>query len=268
MNLEVQVAAMHQIDFSLYEAMNIKTDAIIANQCEQNKYEEKTVNGKSVKLISSNKRGVGKNRNLALVYSCGDIILFSDMDVIYYEDYEKIVVDEFEEMPDADAIIFGLIYTKEGRFLSEEKYKKKRVHIYNGLKFGTAGLAVKSDTIKKYNLHFSELFGGGCIYGCGEDSIFILDMLKSGARVYSSDKIIGMCARDESTWFEGYNEKYLYDKGAFVAACFPRTKFIVKWYFLFRLKKLTDLGFCRMMKCINDGMQGYCGLKSFREKKK
>lgn len=264
MKIEVHVAAMHQSDLSIYEKMNINTDAIIANQCDTNKFDESIINGKTVKMVSTNTRGVGKNRNFALMYSKGDIILFSDMDLTYYDGYERVILDEFESLPNADAIIFGLIYTRDGKFIAEIKNTKKRVHIYNGMKYGTAGLAVKSKAVKKYNLHFSELFGGGCIYGSGEDSIFILDLLKSGCKVYSSDKIIAKCARDKSSWFEGYNDKYMYDRGALIASCFPKMKSIVKWYFPFRFRQLSEMNFGSMIKYINYGIEGFDDLKSFK----
>lgn len=257
LNIEVHVAAMYQSDFSLYNKMNIKSDAIIANQCELNRYEETIICGRSVRLLSTNTRGVGKNRNLALLYSKGDIILFSDMDITYYDNYEETIINEFKSMPDADCIMFGLRYIKNGKFLYDLKSKKKRLHVFNSMKYPTPSIALKKIAINKYNLHFSEVFGGGCIYGSGEDSLFIRNLFNVGARVYSSDKIIGESSKDESSWFHGYDEKFMYDRGALMACCFPKTKNIIKWYFPFRLRRLTTLSARTIIQEMNKGIKGF-----------
>ena len=268
MTLQVLVAAMHQNDFTLYKKMKIKSDAVIANQCERNNYEERDVDGKNVKLVSTNTRGVGKNRNIALIFANADIVLFSAMDILYAKNYEQTVLNAFRERPDADGIIFHLQYTKGGRFVKSLKNKNERLHLWNTLRYGTERIAVRYKTIKKYNLHFSELFGGGCLYGSGEDSIFLMDMIKAGCRLYSSDKTIGECSIDSSTWFKGYNQKYMYDKGAFLACSFPKTKSLVKYYFPYRLRRECKMPFWEMMREINRGIRGYDELVPYADKRK
>lgn len=257
MNIEVHVAAMHQKDLSLYTRMNVCTDMIIANQCDTNRYDEEERDNCLVRMISTNTRGVGKNRNFALGYSNSDIVLFSDMDLIYLDGYDKIILEEFSLHRDADAIFFSLIYTKDGEILQEVKWKNKKIYIHNSLKFGTAGLAVRSSSIRKYNLHFSELFGGGCKYCSGEDSLFIKDLLRSGGVVYSSDKFIARCARDQSTWFSGYNHKYFFDRGALNAALFPRVFWLTKFYYYFRMIGYSEIPFREMVSEINKGIKEF-----------
>ena len=45
MRIQILVATMNQTDYSLIEKMNIKTDAIIGNQCNHNNIEEFECNG-------------------------------------------------------------------------------------------------------------------------------------------------------------------------------------------------------------------------------
>ena len=64
--LQVLVATMHQSDFSLVEKMNITCDAILANQTEYNAVSEQVYPFGTVRMISTDTRGVGINRNTAL----------------------------------------------------------------------------------------------------------------------------------------------------------------------------------------------------------
>ena len=265
MKVEVLVAAMNQADFSLYEKMHICTDMIIANQSGRNGFEEKYIQGNCVKMLSSKTRGVGKNRNIALTLASADILLFSDMDVVYYNNYDRIILDSFKANPTADAFIFGMDYTKNGKTVPGPVFKNRRLHFFNAMRYGAVNLAIRKKSIDKYNIRFSELFGGGSTFGSGEDSAFILDLLKAGGRLYSTDKTIGCCSTDESSWFVGFDEKYMYDKGALVANCFPRTKEIVKYYYPLRFRKLSRMSFREILFEINEGIEGYKTLTPYNK---
>ena len=114
MKLQVLVATIKQTDFSLVSAMNIQRDAIIANQCGKWKYEQAAMDNYRIQMISSDTKGVGINRNLALQLSEADILLFSDDDVSFYDGTLRGVEEAFKEIPDADVIFFGLDMTKNG----------------------------------------------------------------------------------------------------------------------------------------------------------
>ena len=76
MTLEVLVSTMYQKDYSLLDRMNIQTDAIVVNQCNENSIEKFEYKGHKIKWISLNERGVGLSRNTALMRSTADICLF------------------------------------------------------------------------------------------------------------------------------------------------------------------------------------------------
>jgi glycosyltransferase involved in cell wall biosynthesis len=95
-NIQVLVAAMHQKDHSLLEKMHIKTDAIVANQCEHNSIEDFEWNGNKIRYLNFAERGVGLNRNNALMRATGDICLFADDDMVYVDDYVEKVKSAFE----------------------------------------------------------------------------------------------------------------------------------------------------------------------------
>lgn len=263
MELEVLVATMGMDDCSLAERMNIQTSVVIANQCDRWDYEEST-DGK-VRMISTETRGVGINRNMALQLAKADILLFSDDDIIYYDGALQGVLDAFQEFPDADVIFFGLDMTKGGEVYERRRHPKKRLHIWNSLKFGAARMAVRRSAVEKARLSFSTLFGGGCIYGSGEDTLLICDCYRAGLKVYSHSHVLGKCSKDQSSWFSGYNEKYFYDRGAALACAFPRITFLMKWYFALKSSRKTGVPFKIVLHQMNRGIRGFSKLHPYTE---
>ena len=75
MKIEVLVATMNQKDSTIYEKMNLKTDAVFANQADRYEYQCFSKQKSKVKMITTSERGVGKNRNTALMYATGDICI-------------------------------------------------------------------------------------------------------------------------------------------------------------------------------------------------
>lgn len=178
MNLQVLVSTMHQEDYSLLERMNIKTDAIIINQCDKNDFCEFNYNNHNIKWMSFNERGVGLSRNNALMRATGDICLMADDDMVYSIDYNETVTTAFKKNPKADVILFDVpIHKKDGTIVSKVQ-KNGRVFYHNCLKYGTVNIAFRREQIIKKNINFSLLFGGGARYGSGEDTLFIIDCLK------------------------------------------------------------------------------------------
>lgn len=263
MTLEVLVAAMGQNDLSLRRQMNIDRDTVIANQCEAWRYDEETTETCKTRMISSATRGVGVNRNLALSLATADIVLFADDDITYYDSDLHGVSDAFRELPDADVILFGIDMTKNGEVFDKRRNRVKRLHLYNALKYGAARMAVRRTALVKHNLTFSTLFGGGCVYGSGEDSLFLRDCFKAGLHVYSHSYVLGACAKDSSSWFAGFNEKYMFDKGAWIAAAFPRIKHIIKWYFIFKFGRKSDLPTSSVIRSVNRGIHAFATLSDF-----
>ena len=125
-------------------------------------------------MISTQTRGVGINRNLALSYATADYCLFGDDDVTYVDNVEELVVKEFEAHPDADVFIFNL-HTK-GETRKQKIYSKTKKHRkFEKMPWGGCRIAVKLSSAKKANIWFNTLFGGGCIFPSGEDSLWLID---------------------------------------------------------------------------------------------
>lgn len=250
-NLQVLVAAMHQTDHSLLEKMNIQSDAIIVNQCDRYEFEDFDYNGHRINFISFAERGVGLSRNNALMRVSAEICLFADEDVTYVENYKEIVLNSFLEIPDADVIIFNVLSNNQKR-PSHVILKRHRVRWFNCLKYGTVRVAARTDKLKMANIYFSLLFGGGAKYSGGEDSLFILECIRKGLKIYADPNIIGHVSQEESSWFEGYTNKFFFDRGVLYAFLSKRWAYLLCMQFVVRHSKLFNqdksvLEACKLM---------------------
>jgi glycosyltransferase involved in cell wall biosynthesis len=211
MRIQILVASMNQQDHSLPEKMAIKCDAIIGNQCDHYSVEELEWNGHTIKYLNCAERGVGLNRNNALMRADADICLFADDDMIYCENYIETVMSAFKKYPDADVIAFNLIEENPTRYVIKRDVK---VGYFNYLRYGTARIAVKLKSVRENGISFNLCFGGGTEHSHGEDNLFLTDCLKKGLKMYAVPCYIAKLTEERtSTWNKGYDEKYLRDQG-------------------------------------------------------
>lgn len=211
MTVQVLVATVNQTDYSLLEKMNITTSAIVCNQCSTNEITEFIQGGVSVRWLSFNERGVGLNRNNALMRATGDICLFADDDMVYVDGYERIVTKAFERIKDADVIIFNLIEQVPTRYVIR---KIHRVNRLNYLRYGTARIAVKLKPVRRNGIYFNQCFGGGTEHCHGEDNLFLTECMNKGLRIYAIPVYIAELTEErESTWKSGYDDKFIRDQG-------------------------------------------------------
>lgn len=216
MKVQLLISAMHKNPKELIKGMNVSTDAILINQCDEFGYEtfcvqDEDENDRVVYAYSLKERGVGLSRNNALLRADKDISLFSDDDIVYVKDYEKRILSEFEKHSEADVLLFNVEVCEDRRTYFNQDYH--RVRWYNCGRYPAYAIAIKTDKMQENNLTFSLLFGGGAKYSNGEDSLFLKDCLKAGLKMYATDVVIGKETPSESTWFFGYNKKFFYDRG-------------------------------------------------------
>lgn len=262
-SFEILCVTMNQHDFSKVTEMNIHSDIVFANQCDHTAYEETKFDGHTAKMISTNTRGVGINRNLALMYAAADICLFADDDIVYRDNMEELVLSEFIAHPDADIFIFHLDTTDPVR--KQINYRKtKKCGPLSRMPWGGVRIAFRLNSIKKANLWFTTLFGGGCIFPSGEDSLWLAEAKRKGMTFYVSDQTIGTVSFETSSWFTGYDEKFFYGKGACIYALHNRFFCMWKWYYLFRYRKAGDMPLTERSKWMERGKVGYQQLKGYQ----
>ncbi len=258
-NVQILVACMNQKDDSLYKEMNLQTDVILANQCDEHSCREFTQpDGNTVKLISSADRGVGKNRNKALLYATGKYVICADQDMIFVDGYAQKINEAFCKFPKADMIIFGLEYMNRFTPGKKRTAKHKKLHIWNSMRYGTACAAIRLGAIEKKCLSFSTLYGGGAKYCSGEDSLFIREAFRKGLKIYIVPTVIAKVKQEESSWFTGFNDKYFIDKGVLVANAFPVLKNLFVYYFAFGKRNVSkEYNFFKICKLMKQGVKEY-----------
>ena len=260
--LEVLCTTMHQTDFKLFDKMNIRSDVLFANQCDTTGVKEERINGNRVRLVSTETRGVGKNRNLSLLYAENEILLFSDDDMRYSDTYAEDILSEFEQHPDADVFIFN-IHSNNGKRRQQQNKNTRKLHALSRLPYGAPRIAIRKAAWEKSNIWFTTLFGGGARYTSGEDSIFLNDLRRAGLSIYVSRVDIGEVNMDESSWFTGRNEEYFFNKGAFCAAVHSRSLPVWKYYYCLRIQ--ADLPIRKRLAFFDKGARGFRTGKNFKE---
>ncbi len=235
MTLQLLVAAMNKEALLLAQEMQIDSDAIIVSQTDHYAYEEIEYKGHIIRYFATAERGVGLSRNTSLLRAEADILLFADEDIVYEADYAERVLEEFEKHPEADMLLFN-VQAAAGR----ETYHTDsfgRVRWYNCGRYPTYSFAVKRERVHRHNITFSLLFGGGALYSNGEDSLFIRDCLQKGMKVYKVPVTIGAEKERPSTWFQGYNTKFFFDRGVLYSHLYGRLDKLMALRFLLAHKQ-------------------------------
>lgn len=230
MRLQVLVSAVRENVETLAERMNLQSDAIIINQTYFFGYNEYEHKGKNIKCYNLVEKGVGLSRNNALLRADGDILLFSDEDIVYDDGYEQKILDEFEMHPEADFLLFNMRVGQERATYYTDSFH--RVHIWNAGRYPTYSFAVRREKLHASHIAFSLLFGGGAKYSNGEDSLFLKDCIKYGLKVYAVPIEIGEEKERQSTWFEGYTEKFFVDRGVLYHFLYGKLAFLMAFRFV------------------------------------
>ena len=262
---EVLCVTMNQNDFSKISEMNIDSDVVFANQCDETSFKEYDFGKYHAKMISTQTRGVGLNRNIAISYADAEICLMADDDMVYRAGYAEAILKEFERLPQADVIIFNIgTSTPEFGRIPTVVSKSKRLGFFSKCPFGAPRIAFRLDSIKKTNIGFSAFFGGGAIYSSGEDSIWLSQLLNAGVKIYLSDKFIGDVSYSSTTWNEDISLKErLYTRGAMYEAGRKKFKYLFMIYYAF-MKNNGEISALKALKIIKDGKNGYKCLKTYK----
>ena len=242
MKLELLISAVNADAYEQIKKKNIDAEAVLINQCGKDGYEEFENAGKKIRVFSYDEKGVGVSRNHAIENAKGDILLFSDDDIVYVDDLERLVLSEFEKHEEADGLFFNVEVNEDRRTYWNTDYK--RCSMFNSGRYPAYSIAIRRTALEKAGVKYSTLFGGGAKYSCGEDSLFIKELIASGVRMYRTPLLIGREEKREggaSTWFNGYNEKYFFDRGVLYHFLYGR----LAWLFGLRYVYLKRNIMCR-----------------------
>lgn len=236
MNLQVLVATMHQKDYSLLDKMNINSDAIVINQCDQNSENEIQHDEKKVKWFNDSDRGLSKSRNIALKHATGDICILADDDLEYVKNYSDLIIEQFKLHPQADIITFQ-VEGIEKKFKSYHKEPRK-LNYLTSMKVSSVEVAFRLEKIKEFGIKFDENFGAGSRYKMGEENIFLTKCLKKGLKIKYVPITIARLHIGNSSWFDGFNKQYFINRGAVFAAISKSFSFFLIVQFAIRKRKI------------------------------
>ena len=253
LKIQILVATMFQEDHSLLDKLNIQSDVLVVNQCNREGMNSFEYNGYNVLWIDSTERGLSRSRNLALQNASADICVICDDDERLSEGYPQMIQDAYCALPDADFVAFNI--NRIGSKITEKPFAKaERVGRFKT--YSSVHITFKRTSIIESRISFDVRFGAGSgVYLCGEDSIFCMSCHNNHLKMYTYPGIICDVNCEQSTWFKGYNEKYFYDVGAYLATVFPRLKTILKWYYPLRFKNLSQLSSKEIICAVNKGIR-------------
>lgn len=261
--LEVLCVTMGQLDFRKIEQMNISCDVLFANQGGTTAFSEMTFHGCRARMITTETRGVGVNRNIALEYAKEEVCLLADDDMRYIDGYEDIILKEFADNPNADIIIFNIgTNTPEIGRLPTQIKKKRYMHRWSRNPFGAPRIAFRKTSVLKSNIRFSPYFGGGGVFRNGEDTIWLKQMMDAGLKVLLSPKYIGDVSYEVSTCYSDNQEERIYTTGAITEAS---EGFLKPLYFVYytMIRNYDGVPKTKAIHLFLAGMRGYSRLLPF-----
>lgn len=213
LTVDVLVATVNREDDEFLEYMNISGHCVVINQCFKIDNCHFKPSAANVEWHNVYEKGISRSRNKALEKSKADVCILTDDDVRFTDDYEKIVATAHEEYPEADIIAFIVERTGTKRL---KKFRKKRTwNKYLGtMKISSVEITLKRKSIMDAGLKFNPFLGTGEQFFCGEESTFLFDAVRSKLKILYLPLKIAETNTDDSTWFKGYDEKYLHSMGA------------------------------------------------------
>ena len=205
MKLDILMSCMHQKDDEIIRRSRITGSAVVINQCDR----EETVQYGPVRMISTTRRGLTKSRNMAIAESCADVCLLCDDDEVFVPGYEQKILAAYESLPQADLIIFRM--TNYPCPFGDEV---RRLKFPQTMHVAAWQISFRREKLLASGVRFDELLGAGSGNGAEEELKFLLDCQRAGLRIWYAPVSIATVAQEASTWFDGFNEKFFYARGA------------------------------------------------------
>lgn len=207
MKFQVLLSCMYQNDTSIINESNLNTvSTLVINQTDV--LDDKLVNVSDLHTFYNvDSRGLSVSRNIAIETTDADVCLLADDDEVFIEDLENTVLNAYNKLTDADLIVFNISKRPVKLGHTERKLKK-----YELLKVSSCQISFKLNTIRG-RVAFDPNLGAGTGNGASEENLFLLNCHSLGLKIYYQPIEIATLTEKKSTWFDGYNETYFYNRG-------------------------------------------------------
>lgn len=152
----------------------------------------------NIRVINSIDVGLSKSRNLALKNAIGDICLIADDDVEYLANFEVTIKNSFIKFSDATIVRFKIdtfssedykIYPPKSKRLN----KKKEIENTSSIEIAFIRNAICN------KVDFNTNFGLGSQFTCGEEYLFLNEILKLNKVIYFENTAIVKHSVERST---------------------------------------------------------------------
>jgi glycosyltransferase involved in cell wall biosynthesis len=184
-----------EILYSLFDSLVKQSykdfEVIIVDQNSDNEVlniVNKYKNSIEINYIKSKRKGLSLSRNIGLGVAQGEIVSFPDDDCIYPEELLLYVNEIFNNNEDLHFCSGIAKEIETGEPLSMKWAKQEQKIKYSNV-FNTV-ISISVFVKKQVVQPFDERFGVGAYYGSGEESDFVISLLKKQAKgMYYPDKI-------------------------------------------------------------------------------
>ena len=209
MKLDILMSCMHQTDDTLIRASRITGNAVVINQCDREEEREYATENGRVRFLSTKARGLTRSRNMAIAESRADVCLLCDDDEVFVPDYEAKILAAWESLPQADVLIFRMV-----NYPCAFGDTVRRLKFPQTMHVASWQISFRRERLLASGVRFDELLGAGSGNGAEEELKFLLDCQRAGLQIWYAPVDIATVAQQESTWFDGFNEKFFYARGA------------------------------------------------------
>ncbi|MCD8328034.1 MAG: glycosyltransferase [Ruminococcus sp.] len=251
--LEVLVSCMHQSGMDIVSESNITGSAVVINQCDKSSYCEMLTKNGRARMFSTTARGLTVSRNEAIRRSNAEICLLCDDDEVFEEDYESGILKAYDKLSDADVIIFKMTNRKPSF-----KDKIQRLRFPKTMRVSSWQISFRRESLLKSGVRFDELLGAGSGNGAEEELKFLCDCEKAGLRIYYVPFKIAFVGHSGSTWFNGYDEKFFYNRGSttrYILGAFTASLYALYYVVKKREKYKGSISFACALKAIFKGIK-------------
>ena len=133
--------------------------------------------GYDTEIILDPRKGLSRSRNLILEKFKGDFLMICDDDIEYTKDSLREII-EIVESSNMDFHSF-MLFTPEGKDYKKYKAFPFTHNMKTIARISSVEVILKS-TVKQSGIVFDSYFGRGARWPCGEENIFLADLLKKG----------------------------------------------------------------------------------------
>lgn len=143
-----------------------------------------------VKVFKYRGQGLSSNRNQALTHATADVVMYADDDTRLKDNTYEHVISIFEKHPEVDVALF-CASTYTGRMLKDyPKEEQDVLRVPSDYHVSTIEMAFRRERVQGV-IRYDERFGLGTRFlTCGEEDIWLFDVLRHGLKVRFFPKCI------------------------------------------------------------------------------